>query len=240
MCYSAESSLNAFIIGSASSLFLLNSKNNIDKHIGFFFITVNLMQLLEYFIWKDQKCGKINQFASRLITVVLSFQVFSIMFGGYLFNTFNLDKQTLLILSMLIFIYMIYVIIYNFNNNLTWCTKKNKEGHLVWPNIDYNNFSTIITTYIFYIILGLVFPFLAKDKIKPIFVVLSGLLILIYSKLSIITKTSYESKWCYFSAFVPLFLIIFNFLQIFLKLKNKKLFLVNFYFYYSKINQYLL
>ena len=40
MCYSAESSLNAFLIGTTSSLFLLNSKNNTNKYINFWWIFI--------------------------------------------------------------------------------------------------------------------------------------------------------------------------------------------------------
>ena len=219
MCYSAESSLNAFLIGTTSSVFLVNSKSKINKYIGFFFISVNLMQLLEYFIWKDQKCGLVNSIASRLITIVLCFQVFALIFGGYLFNTLNINKNVLYYLSLVIFFYMLYLIYFNFNNNFIWCSKPNKEGHLVWPNIDYNNIYTYLLSYI-YMLVFLITPLLTKDKIKSFFILISGLSVLLYSKLSTIYKRSFESKWCYFSAFVPLFIIIFDFLIDYFK--NKK------------------
>ena len=59
MCYSAESSINGFLIGGAASLYLLFFSNNQTfKHIGLFFSSVVLIQLAEYFIWIDQDCSK--------------------------------------------------------------------------------------------------------------------------------------------------------------------------------------
>ena len=67
MCWSSESSRNAYIIGSVSSLILMLFGDKVDKNIGLFFLVVAQMQLIEYFIWKDQECGEINNIASKMI-----------------------------------------------------------------------------------------------------------------------------------------------------------------------------
>ena len=55
MCYSAESSIISFIIGFSSCLYLLQSKNNTNKHIGLFLLSVITIQFLEFLMWIDQK-----------------------------------------------------------------------------------------------------------------------------------------------------------------------------------------
>ena len=71
MCWSLESSRNAYIIGTIASLILLYYGDNVDKNIGSFFLAVAQIQLIEYFIWKDQSCGSMNHYASRMIVPVL-------------------------------------------------------------------------------------------------------------------------------------------------------------------------
>ena len=78
MCYSAESSILSFLIGFPACLYLLQSKNNTNKHVGLFLLSVVMMQFLEFLMWIDQKCGFLNSFASRSIGLVLYLQIYTI------------------------------------------------------------------------------------------------------------------------------------------------------------------
>ena len=121
MCYSAESSILSFLIGFPACLYLLQSKNNTNKHVGLFLLSVVMMQFLEFLMWIDQKCGFLNSFASRSIGLVLYLQIYTIFLGGYLYNTLIIPKNIL----KLIFFYLtshhsVYTK-FNLNLNLSFC-----------------------------------------------------------------------------------------------------------------------
>ncbi len=100
MCWSSESSRNAYIVGSISSILLMLLGNNIYKNIGFFFLIVVQMQLIEYFIWIDQSCGNINNFASKMIVPELSMQALAMVLGALIFKTTNLSNSSLIALVL--------------------------------------------------------------------------------------------------------------------------------------------
>ena len=76
MCYNKEVSMTSFIIGGGLSTLLYTRGDKYDKHIASLFFFVTLIQLAEYFIWIDQDCGEINNFASNSISIILFFQAF--------------------------------------------------------------------------------------------------------------------------------------------------------------------
>jgi len=66
MCWSAEVSIISFVIGITSSLYLIWRNKGGDRLFGIFFGWTALMQLIEYFFWIDQNCGKLNIYSSRI------------------------------------------------------------------------------------------------------------------------------------------------------------------------------
>lgn len=208
MCYSAESSLTSFLIGGSTSLYLLFfSKNNTNKHIGLFLFAVVLMQLAEYFIWIDQKCGWINNYASRSINLVIIFQVYSIFLGAYLFNTMNIDRKILKWLLLITTIVCVSIGIPDyFDTKLKWCTKPNKDRSLQWANFE---LVPKHWTYVYYSIF-LLTPLLFKELWKSIIVFIFGVITYISTRYPNIHSSN--SRWCYYSAFIPpLFIMIDKF-----------------------------
>ena len=78
MCFNSSTSLVAFIISVACSAYLYyNGTVHNNKSDVFFSAVVFLigsMQLVEYFLWENQKCDKTNHIFSLFIVVVLTFQ----------------------------------------------------------------------------------------------------------------------------------------------------------------------
>lgn len=208
MCYSAESSLNSFIICTIASIYLLNTKSDVNKHIGVVFITVGSMQFLEYLMWIDQKCGILNNFASKMVTIVLLTQILAIVVGGYLFNTVIVSKTILYYIS----IFIIALIVANLYNNFVydkrkWCSKTNKYNNLEWDK--YNESWYIIK--IIYCLIVICYPFLLSiEKWKGILVGFLGFITLLYTKM---TLPPSGSRWCYFAAYVPVIFCILDILQ---------------------------
>ena len=104
MCFSAKSSISTFILGTTASIILLfTSKNPTNRHLGLFLIAVNLMQLLEYWMWIDQKCGFLNSFASKSVYPVLALQILTIFYGALIFKTTYIPKKNTTTFNIVIF-----------------------------------------------------------------------------------------------------------------------------------------
>ena len=213
MCYSLESSRNSFLIGGSASLYLLFfSKDKTNKHLGLFLFVVCLMQLLEYFMWKDQKCGLMNDLASRSVQPLLTLQTLSIFIGAYIFNTTIISKNTLSYFIFGISIYFIYVsYIAFYGNDLRWCTKPNSDNSLQWANHRELFLTQNYTTY-FYMLTFLLIPFFVKKQWKGLIVLFIGAISYYMTKHE--NGGTSNSRWCYYSAFIPPLFIIFDKLKI--------------------------
>ena len=209
MCYSSESSIKSFTIGISTSLYLLFfSKNPTNRHIGLFFAFVSIIQLLEYFMWIDQKCGLLNNFASRSVVLVLALQVYSLFLGGYIFNTTYIPSNYLfyaLLLGSFSIMHTIYF--YYFQNNLKWCTKPNENNSMQWANFGIVNKRS---TYLYYGIF-IAFALLLKEHAKGLVVLLLGLFTFTYTRYSNVNTSN--SRWCFFSAFIPSIMIAIEKMQ---------------------------
>ena len=217
MCYSAESSMNGFLIGGAASLYLLFfSSNPTLKHMGLFFFAVVLMQLAEYFIWIDQDCNKnYNNLASKSIIPILALQVVAMLFGGYLFNTTILPKyflKYLFIISSIVFLY--YSINNFFINTNKFCTRPNKDSRLDWDK--YNEITTPFMENIYKIIFTFIPFFLKEVRIGFLFFIV-GINALISTRYE--NRGSWNSTWCFYSAYIPTIFVVISLIEQFSKKK---------------------
>ena len=94
MCVNAKTSITAFILGTIINIaVILYFKTNIITIICIMWEWVIMMQLSEFLIWKDQKCGKINKIGTDMALF------------------FNLTQP--LFVYILLFIIIIHFVIYN-------------------------------------------------------------------------------------------------------------------------------
>lgn len=208
MCYSAESSIISFLIGGSVSIYLLNSKNNTNKHVGLFFLTVSLIQLLEFMMWVDQDCGLLNDIASRSILLVLSSQIYGIFLGAYLYKTTIIPENILKILLLPITIIFLYLGLKNyFNTKNNWCTRPNEDRSLQWANMKNEKH---IYTYLYYGVFILA-PFLMKELWKGLLIFILGLISFLFTRYE--NSITSNSRWCYYSAFVPLLFALIDHFQ---------------------------
>lgn len=210
MCFSAKSSISTFILGTTASIILLfTSKNPTNRHLGLFLIAVNLMQLLEYWMWIDQQCGFLNSFASKSVYPVLALQILTIFYGALIFKTTYIPKKTLQLLTLLSLIFLIYYIYFCFyNNNLRWCTKPNNNNSLQWANSDFFVDKFKLAYYGYYLIFFIV-PFLFKDFQKGMKILTVGGLSFLLTRYP--NWNTSNTRWCYFAATMPIFLLISDF-----------------------------
>lgn len=211
MCYDAESSMNGFLIGGSASLYLIFFSNNPTyKHIGLFFAAVVLMQLAEYFIWIDQDCNKkYNDLASKSVIPILALQVFALLFGGYLFNTTILPSYILKYASIITSIIILYFFYNNFYiNNDKWCTKPNQDDRLQWDKYEENINELLETIYKLVFIL---IPFFFKNVRIGFTLFIAGMIALINTRYE--NKASWNSKWCFYSANIPILFVLINIIE---------------------------
>jgi hypothetical protein len=207
MCYNAESSILSFIIGISSCSYLLKYGDKYDKHIGFYFIAVLLIQLTEFFMWKDQKCGILNHYASKSINLVLSSQVYFLILGFYLFKTSNIPKKYFgysLIPLTLIYLYISFKQFFISEGKL--CSKPYLNGSLKWDKWVGLNLENKYLGYIIYYGLFILGFLLFSHKWKGRLIVILGLLFILLSKM--IWGVNFHSRFCFISAFIPTLFVI--------------------------------
>jgi len=212
MCWSLESSKNAYIIGTISSSMLMIFGDNVDKNIGLFFLIVAQMQLIEYFIWKDQSCGEVNNIASKMILPELIGQALAMILGAYLFNSTILSKKTigqLTFMTTVIGIVASITYVYSVRNEKV-CSKKVYNKGIKW-DIGTNNVIrqtdaiSLLWKVMYYGSLFL-FPLLWKSNIKKYIYVVSTITSWLY--IQYVNQTTWESRWCYPASLIPSFYLL--------------------------------
>jgi len=81
MCFNAESSMAIYLLCMASSAFVFYKKGYLSS-LGI--LLIGNMQLVDFFIWSDQACGKMNRNASYSVIWLLWFQAVVIMTAAWL------------------------------------------------------------------------------------------------------------------------------------------------------------
>ena len=219
MCFSAKTSITSFLIGWFCSIFLIFRNKEGDRLFGFIFLWVNLMQLLEYLMWIDQKCEKLNNIASQLawfqniMQPLIGFIViFLYIFKGKTFKERNkkslIPIPILLIAFSLYAIYFIFWIIKNKPYKTNFCTKpcggSCNNHYLQWPWT--TKFDKKI--WVFYFAACLLFLITSIKNKAGLFLGVFLILTAIISSSIMPFKNSFGSSWCVFSIAGPLLKII--------------------------------
>ena len=213
MCYNKEISLAVYLTTSMVSLILYLTGDKYDKHIALFCIVFIHMQLIEYFMWSDQTCGKMNHCATELGYYLLLLQPFSFLCLGILFQTFTIPNNYVLICVLITMIPFFEKL---FKKSRKLCSKGKLNDHLTW-DIDLSQ-----STQIIYVIF-LFFPYLfLKNKLKGVAVFVFTLATFIIGKFKTLGKDM-SSFWCFISTLAPLFFLILNKVNTLNKVNSLKL-----------------
>lgn len=188
MCWNAEISLNTFIFGIISAIIVI-LLNKINYIIILFIFSVSLMQLLEYFAWKNIDNKENIYYLSIIGFLIILFQIIILNYG--FLN--NKDRQIALII---ILIFSIQIFIYNYQNN-KFNMEVGENKHLIWHWVDIP-LPLLIIVLIFYI-----YPAFRNGYI-PFLLITVSLLISFYYYYKYKT---WGTMWCYFSNFIWLVLI---------------------------------
>ena len=203
MCFSEKSSILTFIIGILGSILLIfyGSKKYAKENLiaGLFIFFTSIMQFFDYLIWSDidNKAG-INHL-STLIAPLFNYIQPNILY----ILCENIYKKYNIFYFLLNLIYFIYVIIkyiqFISKNNLI--TSK-KYGHLYWKwKENFNNY------FYFIILIFNIFAYMPLNY--GVMFYLFGLFTYLITLKYFYNSTS--ELWCYFSAFIPIFILIISY-----------------------------
>jgi hypothetical protein len=183
LCWNAEVSIQTFLFATICCILGYNYGFPIEKLI--FFIVFSMIQLVEYFLWKNLNDKKKNEFYSKMGFLVILLEPLAAI---------NMI-QNIQIKNYSIFIYLIVTFIYLYFNykNIDFTTTIGKKGYLHWNWLEKFNINNKYTYYYilwtFFIIFG---SLLSKDFI--IFII--GLLTYLFSWYNLSTDNSFSSYWC--------------------------------------------
>jgi hypothetical protein len=191
MCWNAEVSLNTFIFAFISFCIVI-SFNRFSIFIPIIALSISVMQLYEYFIWKNINNIKIINNFSILGPIIILFQLL-------LFNyAFLKGKERIIAIVLIFIIFIISKIIRSYANTKIKITV-GKNGHLLWHWAD---LPPILLIFIFILYL---YP-LSKNENKTLFIFIAiALLISFYYYYKYKT---WGTMWCYFSNLIWIYLII--------------------------------
>lgn len=226
MCFSKESSLTAYVFGTALSILtFFYSKNKYIKHVSIHVFTFVHIQLLEFLIWLDNGCGTLNNISSLLILPFLYIQPATLLLAGYYLDTFHLPRKVIIGLVAIFLYFAVESFILYLPKWRQLCSKpcSKSSGHLSWPAAEDNNKNIVGRIKLIIYIIGLSIPWLFLKNMKlGIFIFGYTMVTLFlarhydYNKNSIITEydllMSWESKWCYIAAVSAIFLFLGAFL----------------------------
>lgn len=198
MCWNAEVSLNTFIFGMISMIIVIIF-NKISYKIILFTLTLTLIQLLEYYTWKNIDNIDIIYNLSIIGYLIISIQLIILNYG------FLNNKDKLVALIILI-ILLIYIFIYNYQNN-KFNMEIGENKHLIWNWIDIP-IPILIIIMVFYI-----YPAFTYNYISFV----TMLIILLPSLYYYYKYKTWGTMWCYYSNIIWIILILIS-----ISLQNKR------------------
>ena len=202
MCFDARTSINAFFLSATGSTLLLTSKTQAKRMFGIVFWVVALVQLWEYFLWKDFDNEERNIMWSKLIHLTtLSVPIVGINLiqkSGVVINN-NVMRFIVFFVTTV----MLIAIASQLINAKS--TKINKNGNLEWY---YYRPPTITGLSTFVYIFTLCFaPLLLKNKRAGITFASAGIITAFMSEIKAKLSSSpgfVTSLWCYTASIVPM------------------------------------
>lgn len=207
MCYSAESSINTYFISLFFTIILFLIGGKFDKNVAIFCFVFVQMQLAEYFMWKDQDCGWLNNLGTRFGHFVLMLEPISIIVGALIYQTMIVPNSILYLSLAILMVPLIEITYSNFTNTKYLCSRETEEetGKLHW---EFTNGDVSNWPFHHWVIYGffMFVPWLFfKNRNKGLFIFLLGFGSYAYSKFNF---TNWETMWCFIATILPAILVI--------------------------------
>ena len=212
MCWNADISINTFLF-SCLALFFIYFTNTYTKYKSKAFdnpfmyliiISFVIMQLIEYFLWRNLKNKEINTNLSILGFTILMIQPITLM----LYDTYNSGNITRFIQLISVYSigwisFLLYKYLYH---PISFITTIGKNGHLAWNWLNFNAYELIayLLLYFSYIFYSFVYLSININSIyKYLFLITAFIARMFYFKTS-----EFGSMWCWLFNSILLLLVV--------------------------------
>ena len=203
MCWNADISLNTFIFGLFSMIFIFITNTytkyktqSFDNPFIYLFLGVIIsMQLLEYFAWKNLKNNRMNTILSKIISIFVTAQPLLVMI-----MIKNINVRYVMI--GLYFLYNVIYRIYKLNFSPFNFHVSVLNGHLKWEWLYLNGWEKI--NYFVFLGFYVISLLLVNNNILNLFFLSS----LIISMLFYYKDGTIASMWCWLVNLLFLYLLV--------------------------------
>ena len=208
MCYNKDISLYTYFIGLVASFLLIQKKDKDLKIVGCFFLVVIHMQLIEYFLWTNNKCNMRNITLSYIGAIILYIQPI-ILYLAIVYYNKKLYIKYKKILDTIIIIYIIGLII-NFINLIPIdCTNVTKISfpYLQWSWLYQKKDEILPFIFPISIILLAYYGLSSSYNLYLSLICIISFIVsyIIYSKQRI-----FGTLWCWFAVFIPIGVLLID------------------------------
>ena len=203
MCVTAIDSLAVYIINLISCILLFRYGKSPDiKVVALFFFFVGQMQIIDFLFWNNLTCNSKNTNITQAGIIFNHLQpivlfILQVLFGLHIRKS---SKVVLLLYLICSIAYSVYVI-----RKIKCTTLSESTGVIYWKWND-EKFSEIFYLLFFISIMVLCLNF-KNTKLRYIFMTF-GTLTLIMGMLKPKLNESPGRMWCYYSALIPVFILI--------------------------------
>ncbi len=182
MCWNAEVSIQTFLFATICCILGYNYGFPVKKLI--FFMVFSSMQLIEYFLWKNLKDKKKNEFYSKLGFLVILLEPLS---------SLNLIENNYKLRNLLMILYLLITIIFLYFNyhKIDFQTNIGKKGFLNWKWLNAFNISSFI-----YFIIWNIFFFSGVILSKDILIIFFAIFTNVYSWYNYKVHDTFGTYWC--------------------------------------------
>lgn len=203
MCWNPDISINTFLFSCFTLLFIYIT-NTYTKYktpffdnplVYLFIFSVVSMQLIEFFLWRNLKNNKMNNFLSKVASFVIILQPFFLML---LIPILKIKKIMLFCYLFFMTGYIIYKKIYN---PIHFHTSVGTTGHLSWDFLNHRGYEYLFD--IVYLLFYLSTVFIINNPLLYIFLIPSFLISIFYFEYN-----TFGSMWCWISNLFLLYLLV--------------------------------
>ena len=203
MCFSEQMSIIAFSVGMIGSILVYSVGKIYDKIVGLFIGFVSCMQLVDFFLWRNQICNRTNYITS-IIGIILN-HLQPIVLGIIILcvNT-ELSYQDIKHIFWILLVYLCVMVPYTWQCVVkTQCTLKDSNNHMDWK---WNHLDYYVLVYLVF----LTTLFVLFYWFVPVYGMFFAFVTLYTFLLSIIFyNKEIGNMWCFFTIFLPILYYFF-------------------------------
>jgi hypothetical protein len=204
MCWNADISINTFVFACFALVFIYFT-NTFTKYklkefenplVYLYFLLIAIMQLLEFFIWRNLKNKSVNTLVSKIASFVVILQPLTIML---MIPNLNIKYYLLTIYAIFIMVYLAYKTLYN---PIHFYSHVAKNNHLTWEWVNLSGYEYIF--YFGYVLLYLLALLFIDNFVVSFFVIL----MLVVSFIFHFKYNTFGSMWCWLTNLILIYFLM--------------------------------